>query len=304
MVLLLSTQLVLVALTFVAVALVSGNRLSTCVGTAVGARVISKRTGAAVGALGFSLGLALQGSEMVHSTESLLPNQSPYFASGALIVTILVFFLAIIIRAPLTVTISLVSVLAGISFAHRLPIDQSYLITVVLAWFVTPVVSLFASLYAIRAISKIGVDDFRQRIRGYKIALVALSFAASFSAGANNIGFIVAVGGYSTTIVVVAIVAIVLGCFVLSSGQLKRIGEEFFLLRYTNALSTLVVSTVIVEFATLFSIPLSNTQAMSTALLGAGLSYKTRLLTLKPFLVVVLGWLLAAVLSFAAGLLI
>jgi PiT family inorganic phosphate transporter len=115
---------------------------------------------------------------------------------------------------------------------------------------------------------------------------------------------IVATGGFDLASVLAAIAAIFVGSFFLSEGAIKRVSQEFFLMRYANAAVTLVTSTVLVESATFFNIPLSITQTTSTAVFGAGLSYKTKLVSTKPFLKVVAGWVIAPLLSFAIGLLI
>jgi phosphate/sulfate permease len=65
-----------------------------------------------------------------------------------------------------------------------------------------------------------------------------------------------------------------------------------------------VTSTVLLEAATIFNIPLSITQTTSIAVFGTGLSYRTKLVSAKPFLKVVVGWVIAPLLSFAIGLLI
>ena len=102
--------------------------------------------------------------------------------------------------------------------------------------------------------------------------------------------------------VALAVVAIFIGAFFLSAGEIRRVSEELFLMRYPNATATLLTSTVLVEAATLLNIPLSNTQALSAAVFGAGISYKSKFVSVKPFLVIVLSWVVAPLLSFAIGL--
>jgi PiT family inorganic phosphate transporter len=75
-------------------------------------------------------------------------------------------------------------------------------------------------------------------------------------------------------------------------------------MRYPSATTALVTSTALVEAATLLGIPLSNTQALSAAVFGTGISYKSKFVSVKPFLVIVLSWVIAPVLSFAIGLVI
>ena len=134
--------------------------------------------------------------------------------------------------------------------------------------------------------------------------LIVLAFSTSYVLGANTIGLIVATGGFDLTTVVVAIVAIFIGAFYLSAGEIRRVSQELFLMRYPNAMTTLLTSTVLVEAATIFNIPLSNTQALSAAVFGTGISYKSKFVSLKPFLLIVLSWIIAPLLSFAIGLII
>jgi PiT family inorganic phosphate transporter len=115
---------------------------------------------------------------------------------------------------------------------------------------------------------------------------------------------IVAVGGFDVWTIIVAVAAVFVGCFFLSAGPIHRISQETFAMRYANATTTLVTSTVLVEAATLFSIPLSVTQATSAAMFGTGVSYKTKLVSAKPFLKVVAGWVVAVLASLVIGLLI
>ncbi len=75
-------------------------------------------------------------------------------------------------------------------------------------------------------------------------------------------------------------------------------------MRYPNATASLVTSTFLVEAATLFNVPLSNTQALSAAVFGIGISYKSKFVSTKPFLISVVSWVIAPILSFAIGLII
>jgi inorganic phosphate transporter, PiT family len=75
-------------------------------------------------------------------------------------------------------------------------------------------------------------------------------------------------------------------------------------MRYANATVTLLTSTILVELATVFNIPLSITQTTSTAVFGTGVSYRTKFVSVKPFLKIAAGWVIAPLLSFAIGLLI
>jgi PiT family inorganic phosphate transporter len=297
-------SIAVVILTFAAVMLVAGNNLSACVGPAVGSRIISKRFGMLLGAAGFSLGLIAQGVGMTKTVNLLLPNGALQFRAEALAVAILIFVIADLIRAPMSVSMSLVGVLAGLSVAEGAFKSGAYVTEVALLWVAAPLIAIAFSFYILRIINRSKPKNFWRRLQAYKILLIALSLSTSYVLGANTLGLIVATGGFSLTLVALAVVAIFIGTFFLSAGEIRRVSEELFLMRYPNATTTLLTSTVLVEAATLLKIPLSNTQALSAAVFGAGISYKSKLVSIKPFLIIVLSWVVAPLLSFSIGLLL
>jgi len=297
-------QALLVIATFVAVALVSGNNLSACVGSAIGSKTVSQRTGILLGASGFLLGLLIQGSSMITSVHMLLPNPTPQLQLEVLLVAILVFVVADIMRAPISLSMSLVGLLAGLSFARKTLIAGPFVVEVVTLWLVAPLVAIGLSFQLRRAINKRLPSDVWRRVQIYKFLLIVLAFSTSYVLGANTIGMIVATGGFDLSTVLTAIGAIFVGSFYFSRGEIRRVSQELFLMRYPNATVALFSSTFLVEIATIFKIPLSNTQTASAALFGTAISYKTKFISLKPFAIIVAGWIIAPLLSFALGLII
>jgi len=297
-------SIALVVLVFLAVMLVAGNNLSACVGPAVGSRIVTKRFGVLVGAAGFSAGLLVQGSNMTQSVGTLLPNASPELRAEALMVAIIVFVIAYKLRVPMSLSMALVGLLAGFSIAQDSPANGMFVSEVVLTWVLVPLIAFGLAFGLIRLLNRRSPKNLWNRLQAYKLLLVLASFTTAYVTGANTLGLIVATGGFDITSVLAAVAAIFVGSFFLSEGAIRRVSQEFFLMRYANAAVTLVTSTVLVEAATIFNIPLSITQTTSTAVFGAGLSYKTKLVSLKPFLKVIAGWVIAPLLSFVIGLLI
>jgi len=297
-------SIVLFALTFVAVMLVAGNNLSACVGPAVGSRIITKRFGMMLGAIGFSVGLLVQGAGMTKTVNMLLPNGAMQFRAEALLVAILIFAIADLIRAPMSVSMSLVGVLAGLSVAEGTFRSGFYVTEVVVMWVAAPLIAIAFTFYLIRTINRSKPRNFWRRLQIYKVLLIALALSTSYVLGANTLGLIVATGGFGLSLAALSVVAIFIGAFFLSAGEIRRVSEELFLMRYPNATTTLLTSTVLVEAATLLKIPLSNTQALSASVFGAGVSYKSKFVSAKPFLVIVVSWVIAPLLSFSIGLLL
>ena len=131
-----------------------------------------------------------------------------------------------------------------------------------------------------------------------------MGFSTSYVLGANTLGLIVAIGGFDNISVIAAIVAILIGSFFFSSGEIRRVSQEFFLMRYPNATVSMLASTILVGIATFFNIPVSNTQALSAAVFGTGVSYKSKFVSIKPFLKIILGWVIAPIFSFIMGYII
>jgi inorganic phosphate transporter, PiT family len=303
-IMLLFISVVLVVLTFLAVMLISGNNLSACVGPAIGSRIISKRFGTILGAAGFSTGLLVQGSSMTRSVEVLLPSATSELRVVALLVAILIFIIADIARVPMSFSMCLVGLLAGLSIGNDVPASVLFSSEVAVMWLIAPLVAIALSFLLIRLINRTWPTNFWQRIQTYKVLLISLSFSTAYVLGANTLGLVVATSGFTLSVIIAAIIAIFIGSFYLSGGTIRRISQEFFLMRYTSSTAILVTSTILVEVATFFNIPLSNTQTASAAVLGTGLSYKTKFVSLKPFLIIIASWIIAPILSFAIGVLI
>jgi PiT family inorganic phosphate transporter len=297
-------SIVILVLTFIAVMLVSGNNLSACVGPAVGSRIISKRFGMLLGAAGFSLGLVAQGMGMIKTVNVLLPNVALQFRAEALLVAIIIFVAADLIRVPMSLSMSLVGLLAGLSIASGTLTNSAYVAEVVAMWVAAPLIAIVFAFYLIRILNRRWPENIWRRLQTYKILLIVLAFSTSYVLGANTLGLIVATGGFNITTIIAAIVAIFIGTLYLSAGEIRRVAQELFLMRYPNATATLVVSTVLVEASTILNIPLSNTQALAAAVFGTGISYKSKFVSLKPFLLIALSWVIAPLLSFTIGLII
>jgi inorganic phosphate transporter, PiT family len=297
-------SILILALTFVAVILVSGNNLSACVGPAVGSRIISKRFGMLLGAAGFSLGLIFQGVTMTSTVTKLMPVATLQFRAEVLFVAILVFVVADLIRVPMSLSMSLVGLLTGVSIANGSLTEGAYITEIVGLWVAAPLIAIVFAFYLIRIINKRMPKNLWHRLQTYKILLIILAFSTSYVLGANTIGLIVATGGFDLTTLILSIAAIFIGTFYLSAGEIRRVSQELFLMRYSNATTALLTSSVLVEAATLLNIPLSNTQALSSAVFGTGISYKSKFVSIKPFLITVSSWVIAPVLSFAIGLII
>jgi PiT family inorganic phosphate transporter len=241
---------------------------------------------------------------MSSSITKLVPNITAQFQTEVLVVSIVIFIIADLTRLPLSFSMSLVGLLGGFALARGLTSQISYMTEVVATWFAAPIAAGLVAYFLLRYLNSRRVSDIYRRIRFYKVLLLVLAFTVAYTLGANTLGLIVATGGFNWATVSAAVAAIFIGTFLLGEGAIRRVGEEFYLMRYSNATIALAISAVLVEAASLLNIPLSNTQATAGAVLGTGLSYKSKFLSLKPFLIIVVGWIVAPLLSFVIGYLL
>lgn len=289
----------LLAASTLLIILVSGNNAQACVGNLIGAKVVSARTALLVEAAGVSLGLLAQGSSMATAAAHLARGLSEQSVLVVLTIALALFVVAHFVRIPLSLTNTLSGLLAGVALAF-----DTFFFHMILVWAVVPAAALVATPLVTRVASRTGSNDFWAKVKFYKVLLIIFSFAFAFTLGANTVGLVVAVEGPSGIAVISAIAGIVVGTFFFSAGEIRRVSTGIFDLGYSNALSSMLTSAVLVEASTLVGIPMANTMVQNAAVLGAGVSYRTRFFSAKPFVWVALSWVAFPTAAILAGVLI
>ena len=267
----------------------------------VGSRITGRTFAKAFGAVGIAVGLLIQGQFMSYSVQAIFPLNDPTLTIEVLFITIATFIFAKATRVPLSLSMALVALLLGLAVSRGLPVNYAYAWKVAGMWVAAPIIAVVFGFVFQRLLHKIRVGNIWRRVRWYKFFLIACSFLASFPLGANTVGLLVAVGRFSIGTILASVVAIVVGCLFLSDGEIRRVGQDLFSMRYPNALAALVVSTTLVEFATFFAIPIASTQATSASVVGAGVSYGNKLISLRPFVITVITWTIVPTLCFGLG---
>lgn len=296
-------NILVILLSVLLTALVAGNNLSAAVGTLIGSRILSRSGGVLIGIMGFAAGLVLQGNSLHGTAESLLPRSDPLIAY-ALIIALLIFGLATYFRVPLSLIMALVGTSVGISIRLGYSINVPLVLLIVGTWVLAPLLSISMAFLMNRQFIKSQPRDVWRFALSMKLALIAVSFVTAFTLGANTLGFIEQVSGLKGLSVLYLVVGIALGSIFLSKGVIKRVGQEMYLMRYTNAFVSLFVSSALVEGATLLGIPLSNTQTLTSSVFGTGLSYRNKLMEMRPFLITVATWVASPVAGLVLGLLV
>jgi len=284
-------------------ALVAGNNLSAAVGTLVGSRIVSRFLGTSIGALGFFLGLILQGENLIGTAAGILPDNN-IFITEAFIISAVVFGIAAFTRTPLSLIMALVGASAGISLRVGFHENAGLIHLIILTWILAPVLSIIFAFYLNRVFLRENFKDIWKTASRIKILLIVVSFATAFTLGANTMGFIGSIAGFTFYVILSMSIGILAGSFLLSRGVLKRVGQEMYLMRYSNALVSLLVSSVLVEGATFIGLPLSNTMTLTSSVFGTGLSYRFKALNIGPFVTVVIMWVVSPLIGFTLGYII
>ena len=294
------SNLIDLILVFILVALVSGNNLSVSSGPIISGRVVRRRTGVLITILGYASGFVLEGGILRSGIGRLIPLGGTLIPV-VLVISIVVFLIAHMKRVPESLSITFISAFIGVGIAYG-TLDVGYIAEIVLFWIIAAAVSLAVAFFALRAVQKALYRDKVWRSMGtVRVLLVLLSFVTAFTLGANTIGAVASVLQPAWYVYPAIILSIILGSILLSGGVLRRIGDEIITLRYANALVSQLVAAAFVEFATLLSIPLSNTQMLTTTIYGTGLSYKERLFLRRPAVQIATVWLGTAVFSIVAA---
>ncbi|MEM0158808.1 MAG: inorganic phosphate transporter [Thermoplasmataceae archaeon] len=288
---------------FVLTALVSGNNLSAAVGTLIGSRSLSKFGGSLLGAVGFSAGLVIQGGSLHSTAYTLLPDND-LIIELALLIALFIFIIANLLRVPLSLIMALVGTSIGLSFRFGTHLNYGVVSLIIITWIIAPFLSVTLSYLFNRWMTALKPQNVWNFARNIKILLLVISFFTAFTLGANTLGFISEVARLHGYYTILLVIAVFIGSFFLSSGIVRRVATEMYMMRYTNAFVSLAVSSILVEAATFLGIPLSNTQTLTSSVFGSGLSYKEKAMDMRPFLITMATWIISPLLGILFGYLI
>jgi PiT family inorganic phosphate transporter len=291
-----------IGLEFLLAMFVSGNNLSAAVGTLVGSKIISRAGGILIGAAGFSAGFLVQGRYMNSVALTLLPH-STYLVTILFLIVIVIFVVAQVLKSPLSLSMALVGTAVGISLRIGSGINTGYLELLLGIWIVSPIAAIILSYFGNLYLGRFQLNKTWNMASALKVLLLLTSAFTAYTLGANTIGLLGGFEGFTLASILSVLAGIAVGSTFLSAGVLKRVGEDMYSMRYFNALVSLIVSSFMVEGATLFSFPLSNTQTLTSGVFGAGLSYKYKALFVRPFLVVVITWIVSPLIGMFLGFL-
>ncbi len=295
-------SLILIALGCVLISLVAGNNVSVCFGSVIASRATSRRVGILLNIIGYASGFLLQGAYLGPTVSLLLSSANLFRIDCALFVAIMIFIVADIKRVPQSLTITLTAILIGMNVALDTGRNAALIVYIIAFWIAMPILAFLFMLTVMKWLSlRVPKRNIWSYTKFMRLLLIVVSFLTAFTLGANTIGLVWALIPHSIGTLLLAIDAIVIGSGLLNAGPLGRVGNDIIPLRYMNAVGSQLVSALVVETATLFRIPLTSTESFISSVYGAGVSYKRRIIRIRPFVTIVGLWILTALVSFVAG---
>jgi PiT family inorganic phosphate transporter len=307
---------------------IGANDAANCIGTMVGAQIISYRKAVLIMSVFVILGGALQGQRVMetigkgmvisdqaawqeyHGTaadagfrqyfpDNRLPDKA---ILAALISAGLFVSLATFARVPVSTSQAIVGgvVGTGLAIVGLQPgyIQWPMLLQIFSAWVVSPLLTLLLAfvLYSLisRWLKKANVILWSRILA----VLVVISAAyVSFSLGANDVGN--AIGpllnrfpDHGAELALLGGVSIAMGALTFGARVTDTVGKSITALDYGGALSAQFAAAIGVHVFTLLGIPVSTSQAVVGAVIGVGLTKGMRAVSMSRIRRIFLGWVL------------
>jgi len=276
------TLIVNYALAFLLSFLVSGNNLSANAGAAVGSRSIDYKYALVIALLGYVLGLWLQGTYMKANIVS------GDVALVAMAVAIVIFIIGEGMKVPMSLTGSLYASLVGASFA--LGHIMSNAVFVLSYWLSLPIIVMFLSYILYKFLSAFSRISFRH-IGIYRALSILTVFLLSFSFGANNLGLLWALLGFSYRGLLLIIISSMMGVLLIGWRTLYRLSTGLFTIGPLTSFTVQLFSFIAMEIGTLYSVPMPVTVTTSFGLVGVGAAHRFRIINLRYFNELILGFI-------------
>ena len=312
---------------------IGANDAANCIGTTVGAGMISLRKAIGLMVVLVILGGVLQGHkvmktvgkgivittpeayEKVHGEEAP-PAMETHFPGGrmpdmgifvALLSAGLFVTLATFSSIPVSTSQAIVGGVAGVGIGvvglQPEYLDLRVLFKILLCWVVSPVLTCMLSMILYRALSALlqrAHSLYWTRVLGL-LALASAGYV-SYSLGANDVGN--AIGpllqrfpAHGMSLALLGGVAMAVGAMTFGRRVVQTVGKGIAQLDLAGALAAQTTAAAAVHFFSTMGIPVSTSQAIVGAVIGVGLTRGTRTVSRGKVGTIVAGWVLISALA-------
>ena len=307
---------------------IGANDAANCIGTTVGAQIISYRKAALLMAAFVILGGTLQGHHVMktvgkgivisqaevyeeHNAAAVPDDFHAYFPDNrlpdlAILVALLSagFFvtLATFTSTPVSTSQAIVGGVAGVGIGI-VGVNATYfklgvLLKILGAWIISPVLTMILAFFVYLAITNLlRRAESLYWTKAIGIAVVASAAYVSYSLGANDVGN--AIGPLLNRFPDKGPHLAALGGIAMAAGALTfgrrvtyTVGKSITPLDYTGALSAQLSAAVGVHLFSVLGIPVSTSQAVVGGVIGVGLTKGMQAVSTGKITTIFVGWVL------------
>ena len=284
----------------------TANALGICIGCSI---ITFKRAVRYFGLLVF-LGMLLQGGKVMKTVGHDLLSVNLSIVGTALVISGLLIALANWKRLPLSSHQVIIGSITGAGSASGIPINMSSVLKISLSWVVSPLGALLFAFLFYRlmelTLSRLPLLQLERILRSL---LVVSGFLIAYNTGANELATVLGGPVYAGLFTPLqaslgGAFLVFLGASLLSPRVIETVGKGITVLDpFSGFAAQFGAGTCVLLFTTL-GMPISTTYCVIGAITGVGLLKGVETVRFHLLKKILLGWLLAPLVSFLLGFLI
>lgn len=270
------------------------NDAANVYGTAVTSGLVKYRVAVVLSAIFIVIGALLEGSRGLETISSV-SSQTLLTASVSTIGAALSMTIMTYLGIPSSSSQAMMGAILGIGILNS-TVDWSVLTKVVICWIATPIGAAIGSffLYKLSAILFRRIKTIQAQDLSLKIGALIIGAYGSYALGANNVanvtGPLAGIIPYETAALVGGL-SIALGVLTFSKRVMLTVGKQITLLDHFSAVIAVLSQAITVWVFAIIGVPVSTSQAIVGAVIGAGLARGSSDINFKILRNIALGWL-------------
>ncbi|WP_126993183.1 inorganic phosphate transporter [Thermosipho globiformans] len=276
------------------------NDAANIFGTAVSNRIVKYRTATIISAIFIILGAMLDGAKGIETISSISSSQIG-LASISVLASAITMTTMTYLGVPVSSSQAIVGSLIVTSLIEG-NVKWGVLVKLFAAWVGTPIGGIIFSFLAYKIFAvpfnKIKSIYVKEKVIFYGTLIIGAY--GSYSLGANNVANITGVFAKTIGVQNAALlggVSIALGVLTYSYKVMYTVGTQIIELDYYSSAIAVLGESITVWIYALLGIPVSTSQAIVGAVIGAGYARGSRLSSKKIILKIVSAWVNTPVIS-------
>jgi PiT family inorganic phosphate transporter len=288
---------------------IGSNDTANALGICIGCNIITFKRAVRYFGLLLFLGMLLQGGKVMKTVGHDLLSVNTAIVGTALVISGLLITLANWKRLPLSSHQVIIGSITGAGFASGIPINMSSVLKISLSWVISPLGALlFAFLFYRLMELTLSRLPFLRLERILRRLLLVSGFLIAYNTGANELATVLGGPVYAGLFTPIqasigGALLVFLGATLLSPRVIETVGKGITVLDpFSGFAAQFGAGTCVLLFTTL-GMPISTTYCVIGAITGVGILKGVGTVRFHLLKKILLGWILAPVVSFALGFL-